>query len=265
MSAEMSSVKSEPSSSAPCFFDPEISFSPTLIDSGRIDEGCYMSPPALVTHLFLFNSLLRTDKTKWVVAWLRSPPTFLFVFSGRSDNLSRLTSLILNIPVRFIHAKWLTNVCEPILNNYSMACRWLEVPRGRSWAADNSLSSRGRWGGGSGSREAGLKASAEGCVLQAGRQAGRQAGGCDEWLAHALEAPDGQAGTHASGVRGPGVTLCICSPCQDSGRAMMFGQPSPLSSPRSWGWNSSWARDESNTTKHLMLCWRAGSQWQSSK
>lgn len=260
MSAKMSSVKSAPSSSAPRVFDPEFSFSPTLIDSGRIDEGCYMSPPALVTHLFLFNSLLRTDKTKWVVAWLRSPPTFLFVFSGRSDNLSRLTSLILNIPVRFIHAKRLTNECEPILNNYSMACRWLEVPRGRSWAADNSLSTKGRWGGGSGSREAGLKASAEGCVLQAGRRAGAMS----DW--HMLQ-------RHQMARRGPmpvgwGDPVSLCA---SAARVRILAGPWCSASRR-----HSAARGHEdeiqvgqgmsrNTTTHLMLCWRAGSQWQSSK
>ena len=58
MSTEMSLVKSAPSSPASSCFDREISFSPTLIDRGRIDEGFYMSSYALATNLFLFNSLL---------------------------------------------------------------------------------------------------------------------------------------------------------------------------------------------------------------
>lgn len=187
MSTEMSSVKSAPSSSAPSCFDREISFSPTLIDRGRIDEAFYMSLSALATHLFLFNSLLWTDKTKWLVAWLRAPPTFLFVSNMQSDNLSKRTSLILNIPV-FLYASQMTSFPIVYASGFwaTTACWLFDVPWARSWATDNSLLAKGRWGGGSRelwSRSEGLSG---GLCL-----AGRQAGGCDEWLAPALEAPDG--------------------------------------------------------------------------
>lgn len=96
MSTEMSSVKSAPSSSAPCCFDREISSCPTLI--GREDWwGFLHEHAALAAHLFLFNSLLWTDKPKWLVAWLCFPLTFLFVLNRQRDNLSKHTSFILNI------------------------------------------------------------------------------------------------------------------------------------------------------------------------
>ena len=199
-------------------------------------------------HIYSFsNSLLRADKTKWVVAWLRSlPPTSLTICLG-SHRLFRASLSVLYKLSDQLHA-W----TDSKQLQYGMSVIQ-GSQRGRSWAADNSLSAKGRWGGGSGSREAGSKAFSRG-LCPAGRQAGRRAGACNEWLAHAPEAPDGQAGTHASGVRGPGVTLCICSPCQDPGRAVMFGQPSPLSSPQSWGRNSSWARDESKTQPRTWCC-----------
>lgn len=64
MSAEMSSVKSVPSSCAPSGFDHEISFGPALTDRGRIDEGFYTSLSALPTIL------LSKDQTKPLVAQL---------------------------------------------------------------------------------------------------------------------------------------------------------------------------------------------------
>lgn len=57
MSTEMSSVKSAPSSAAPSCFDRYISFSPTLTDKRGIDEGVYRSLSAAVTHLFLFADI----------------------------------------------------------------------------------------------------------------------------------------------------------------------------------------------------------------
>lgn len=231
MSTEMSSVTSAPSSPAPSCFDREISFSPTLIDRGRIDEGFYMSLSALATHLFLFNSLLWTDKTKWLVAWLCNPPTFLFVSNRQSDNLSKRTSLILNIPVCSAQAKWLApyRACELILNNYSVLALQGPMVLGKGIIT---------FGGGEVRR----------CVLElCSHSEGLSGGPClagrrDEWLAPALEAPDGQAGANASGVRGPCASAdcvrilaerrCTASRCYSAACSHEDE-------------NSSWARDES--------------------
>lgn len=76
----------------------------------------------------------QTRQSVWLPGCGFTPPpphwTFLFVSNGKSDNLSKPTSLILNIPVCFAQAKCLAprHVCERVLNNYSMLA--LHCPRG---------------------------------------------------------------------------------------------------------------------------------------
>lgn len=63
----------------------------------RTDQDFYLTMSALAAHLSPFNTKSWTVKIKWELAWLRFTPTLLFVAFRQRDNLSKLTSRILNI------------------------------------------------------------------------------------------------------------------------------------------------------------------------
>ena len=234
MSTEMSSVKSAPSSSAPSCFDREISLSPTLTDRGRIDESLCESLP----RRHIYSSSRRCSEHGRQSDWL--PVCSCWNQAEWQSVEAHVTYSVHSLfvphkpndkwPNMYVNRFWTTTAC------------WLHcIPWGQAWATDNSVLANGRWGGGRGGCEAGLKAAAEGHVLQAGGQTD----GCAEWLAPALEAPDGKARACASGVRGPmsvsasavGVRILAglrCSASHHHSTACSHEDG-----------NSSWARDES--------------------
>lgn len=171
----------------------------------------------LAAHSSFFDSLLWTEKTNWQGA------AFLLI--------------LLFLKQTGILSEFIT--CVAAARHYS---EQLAYPTGSLWgrllptAGDREVK---RWMQALWSQ---FQRSQWRAVLQTGVR-------CDWHLLWRHQMARGGGGVVVGGlvpmrVRGPCVSPGICSLCQDSGRTVMFGRPSPVSSPQSRGWNTRWARDE---------------------